>query len=237
MQNNKRIIVVTGQRASSTYHCQKIELEQYIEYLGELGHTTHHSDIGALKSPREIFKYLQEKPGWVLKIIPIAVKMTLNTETVVTEKHELLKQYYMLQNKESTIVIPLNLAPAFYKDILFMATEVYYLYRKDFVAQVKSMAIAITTTDFSPNRAVDKHLNVPVNVIHQAYGDVMANWMIVKDLYQCFPSKVIALEDTDITGPGQTKYPAYNNLHGNFFLIRDFDVAQHVFGISERRLR
>lgn len=230
---HKRIIVITGQRTSSTHHCEKIEHEQYIEYLGELGHTTHYPDIGASKSPREIFKYLQEKSSWVLKIIPNAVKMTLNTETVDTEKHELLKQYYvnMMRNKENTIVIPFNLTPAFYKDILFTSTEVYYLYRKDFKSQVKSMAIARITGNYYKFRNTDElqdQIVVPDEIILSTVDMLKNNWITIRELFQCCPGTVIALEDADQS----KKYNQYQNVQGNFDLIQDFDVEQEVFGIK-----
>jgi hypothetical protein len=110
--------------------------------------------------------------------------------------------------------------------LISLSTNHKFLYRKNFIDQVKSLACAFSSNTFSPYR---NHLNVILTdqEILDIRDRLVNDYYKMKDLYNLFPAEIIAYED--FATPNE-KYPDYESVEGNFDIIEDFDVLKEVFG-------
>jgi hypothetical protein len=239
-----KILIVTGWRTSSTYRCQVYSNKYLVPNLGELGtfrkpgekHFDHPS-INSSNTVSDVYNFLEHEPAWILKLIPLAVTLKLSQNCAISAPTDSLRKKYdqfLSVNADELFKPHMELSDhlaEFYAPIFRIADRVYYLYRKDFKAQVRSYAVALET-NWQEDRIDDEilHIKVKDETILFAADAVKDNWLHVQKLYNSFPGEVIALEDIE---HHLLKFRTNIAVSGNFSLVEDFDVAQSIFNIND----
>jgi hypothetical protein len=114
----------------------------------------------------------------------------------------------------------------FYKTLITLSTNHKFLYRKNFIDQVKSLACANNSKIFNYNREYVDVVLSDVEILN-ARKLLFEEYYMMKDLYDLFPGEIIAYED--FSTPDK-KYPDYKNIEGNFDIIENFDIFKEIFG-------
>ena len=147
-------------------------------------------------------EYIKNTENWVLKIFPHHI-----------EKDDLKRRPWGGLD--------------FYKTLITLSTNHKFLYRKNFIDQVKSYACAVNSNLWGNRRRDKFSIKISDKEIIDAKKILMNEYYKMKNLYDLFPAEIMAYEDF---ATPEEKYPDYKNVQGNFDIIEDFDVLKEVFG-------
>lgn len=233
----KRIVIICQGRTGSTNLSDFYKKKYKIKNLGEV---FRHKDY--VDDPDELIKELSAKQTWIVKLIPIQVlkaaflaflkkkysQKIFNNRMRVIQHVENFKTSgtsydYYIEHKEEILKEAVSICST----IIELSDHHCYLYRKDFIGQIRSLASASMTNEFGPNREKEK-VYVPDDVIIGTRTSIVRTYELTKRIYTTFPGEIVSTESLSIG-------KKYNSItvKGNFDLIEDYDVEKQVFQIEK----
>jgi len=221
---NRKFLIIAPPRTGSTSYAFQLGKEYAVrtDPSIELFHPDYVSLHYQNKSMAEFLQTLTHNSNWVFKIQPMQLLLWYhNTNggclTKLTSNNQWLVNAELLE---------------FYSDLIECSNHHIYLYRRNFIDQVLSRAVAYKTNKFFIDREATTPIILSDHEIMLARQEIYYQWQIIKILYNHKPGKVIALEDHS-DNLYIKKYPRYQNVVGNTDLISDFDVESEIFGIKK----
>jgi hypothetical protein len=235
----RKIVIICQGRTGSTNLSDFYKKKYKIKNLGEV---FRHKDY--VDNPDDLINELSVKQTWIVKLIPIQVlnaaflsflkkkysQKIFNNKMRVIQHVENFKASgtsysYYIENKEEIFQEAIDICLR----IIELSDHHCYLYRKDFVGQIKSLASAFMTNEFGPNREKEK-VYVPDEVIIGTRAGMIRTYELIKKIYTQSPSEAVSVESLSIG-------KKYNSItvKGNFDIIEDYDVEEQVFQVQKRK--
>ena len=233
----KRIVIICQGRTGSTNLSDFYKKKYKIKNLGEV---FRHKDY--VDNPDNLISDLLVKQTWIVKLIPIQVlhaaflsflkkkysQRIFNNKMRIIQHVENFKTSgtsysYYIENKEEIFQEAVDIC----SKIIEISDHHCYLYRKDFVGQIRSLASASITNEFGPNREKEK-VYVPDEVIIGTRTGMIKTYELIKKIYTRSPGEVVSTESLR----NSKKYNSIT-VKGNFSIIEDYDVEEQVFRVEK----
>lgn len=228
----KKIVIICQGRTGSTNLSDYYKKKYKIKNLGEVfRHNVYTND------PDTLIQELTNKPNWIVKLIPFQVlnaafaaflkkkyPPTFNNKMRIFHyienfKNESTNYSYYVENKQEILQEAIDICIK----IISLSDHHCYLYRKDFIGQVKSLVGAAFSKEFGPNRTTEK-IYVPDTNITNTSDSLIKTYELIKELYSLSPNEIITTESLVV---GKKYNPI--NIKGNFDIISNYDVEKEVF--------
>jgi hypothetical protein len=230
----RKIVIICQGRTGSTNLSDFYKKKYKIKNLGEI-----FRNKDCVNDPDSLIQELANKKNWIVKLIPIQVlnvafatflkkkyPLSFNNKMRIFQHIENFRNSgtnydYYLKHKQEIFNEAIDICIR----VINLSDHHYYLYRKNFVAQVKSLVSATMSQEYGPNREKEK-IYVPDEIITSTRNSLIKTYELIKEVYTRSPNEVISTESLTVG-------KKYNSIivNGNFDIIENYEVEKEVFTV------
>lgn len=231
----KRIVIICQGRTGSTNLSDFYKKKYKIKNLGEVFRRKVYID-----SPDTLISELSNKPTWIVKLIPLQVlRAAISSflkkkfpQNIFNNKIRVLQHLENFQNSGTNYKYYREYEKEITQEAIDICLKIIdisdhhcYLYRKNFVSQVKSLVNAELSKEYGPNRIKEK-IYAPDERIKGTYNSLVKTYELIKMIYEKSPNDIISTESLTVRS-------TYNPIvtKGNFDIISNYDVEKEVFNM------
>ena len=231
----RKIVIICQGRTGSTNLSDFYKKKYKIRNLGEIFRNKDY-----VNDPDSLIQELANKKNWIVKLIPIQVLHAafasfLKKKYPVTSfniKMRIFQHIENFRNSGTNYSYYLEYKQEIFQEAIDICLKIInlsdhhcYLYRKDFVGQVKSLVSANISQEFGPNRAKEK-VYVPEELITSTRNSLIKTYELIKEIYTRSPNDIISTESLTV---GKKYNPV--TVKSYLALLDDYDVGKEVFNI------
>jgi hypothetical protein len=195
-------------------------------------------NLNCVKDPEHLINELNKKPNWIVKLVPLQVlhsafvsfinkkysQLSFNNKIRIFQHIENFKNNgtsysYYIENKEKILQEAIDICLR----IITVSDHHCYLYRRDFIGQIKSLVSASIVKEYGPNRKKEK-VYAPTEKIATTSNSIIDTYELIQRLYAIIPGELIETESMRVG-------KKYNQItvYGNFDTINNYDIEREVF--------
>jgi hypothetical protein len=229
----KKIVIICQGRTGSTNLSDFYKKKYKIKNMGEV-----FRNLNYVKDSEYLINELNKKPNWIVKLVPLQVlrsafvsfinkkysQLSFNNKMRVFQHIEHFKNNgtnysYYIENKEEILQEAIDICVK----IIKVSDHHCYLYRRDFIGQIKSLVSASIVKEYGPNRKKEK-VYVPTEKIATTSNNIIDTYELIQRLYAIIPGELIETESMRVG-------KKYNQItvYGNFDTINNYDIEREVF--------
>jgi len=233
----RKIVIICQGRTGSTNLSDFYKKKYKIKNLGEVFRRKDY-----VNNPDDLINELSVKQTWIVKLIPIQVlnaafltflnkkysQKLFNNKIRIIKHLENFDLYrtnynYYVENKEEILKEAVDIC----LKIIHLSDHHCYLYRKDFVGQIRSLSRALLTQEYGPNREKE-NIHITDEVIIKTRIGLINTYELIRNIYKISPGEIISTESLNMS-------EKYNSIavKGNFNIIEDYDIEEQVFEIQK----
>lgn len=229
----KKIVIICQGRTGSTNLSDFYKKKYKIKNMGEV-----FRNLNYVKDSEHLIDELNKKPNWIVKLVPPQVlhsafilfvnkkysQLSFNNKMRVFQHIEHFKNdgtsySYYIKNKEEILQEAIDICIR----IIKVSDHHCYLYRRDFIGQIKSLVSASMLKEYGPDRKKEK-VYAPAEKIATTTSNIIDTYELIQRLYTIIPGELIETESMRIG-------KKYNQItvYGEFDTISNYDIEKEVF--------